>query len=666
MGVFDVDYSKVKELDYMPYSVDITDHKWITLSDGTRLSAKIWQPHGMEQSKGTILEYLPYRKDDFTALRDEIRHKYFAGHGFTSIRIDIRGTGDSDGILFDEYTEQEQLDGIEVIDWITKQPWSNGHVGMIGKSWGGFNGLQLAARQPEALKAVISLCSTDDRYADDVHYRGGVLMASEMLWWASTMFAYNGRPAFHQFVGGDWYKNWLARMDQTPPYVEEWVSHQTRDAFWKHGSICEDYSKVKIPVLTLSGWADGYTNAVDRLYNNLESPKKAIIGPWAHEFPDIAIPGPNFGYLQECIAWFEKWFVDDQSSVEHTDTYSIYLQNSVKPQTSYDYREGVWLDYKNATTQNIDVLGPQNEIIRIKNNIEHGMYGGVFCPFGQDGEMPGDQTSENGLATTLRVDFGDELRIGGQPIAKLRLKSNVKEANIHVRLTDVHPDGQRTLITKGQLNLNHYKSHEFPEDLPIDSYIDVEFKLDIIGYVLPKDHKLEISLSPSYWPLMWPSKEIADLTVDLGGSQLLIPHLTQFDEIKPQFEKIEMATPLPKEVIEEGSRTREIRHDLVNDVWTIDDYAKEGLRTLPHLGITYGTVNHNTYALKNGDPLSATVTSDWDITVSDRDIDTRTVTHSKMSCDADNFYLYNEIIGYNEGSRVFFKSWNKTIPRMFN
>lgn len=168
MGVFDVDYSKVHELDYMPYSVEITDHTWIVLSDGTRLSAKIWQPVDMEQSKGTILEYVPYRKDDFTALRDEIRHKYFAGHGFTSIRVDIRGTGDSDGILYDEYTEQEQLDGIEIIEWIASQPWSNGHVGMIGKSWGGFNGLQLAARQPEALKAVISLCSTDDRYADDV------------------------------------------------------------------------------------------------------------------------------------------------------------------------------------------------------------------------------------------------------------------------------------------------------------------------------------------------------------------------------------------------------------------------------------------------------------------------------------------------------------------
>lgn len=163
---------------------------------------------------------------------------------------------------------------MDIIEWITNQEWSNGSVAMIGKSWGGFNGLQVAARQPEALKTIISLCSTDDRYADDVHYKGGTLMASDMLWWASTMFAYNARPAFPKYFGDKWYENWLERLEHTPPFVEEWVSHQTRDDYWKHGSINEDYSNITIPVLTMSGWADGYTNAVFRLMRYLNVPKR--------------------------------------------------------------------------------------------------------------------------------------------------------------------------------------------------------------------------------------------------------------------------------------------------------------------------------------------------------------------------------------------------------
>src|SRR5699024_3955084 len=99
MGVFDVDYTKIQERTGFPYEVEIINHCWIEMSDGIKLSAKLWQPKTSEKTKGAVLEYLPYRKDEFTALRDEIRHKYFAGMGYTSIRVDIRGTGDSEGLI---------------------------------------------------------------------------------------------------------------------------------------------------------------------------------------------------------------------------------------------------------------------------------------------------------------------------------------------------------------------------------------------------------------------------------------------------------------------------------------------------------------------------------------------------------------------------------------
>ena len=159
----------------------------IPLSDGTRLAARIWLPEDAESNPvPAILEYLPYRKRDGTSERDALTHPYYAGHGYASVRVDMRGSGESDGLLLDEYLKQEQDDALEVIAWIAAQPWCTGAVGMLGKSWGGISALQIAARRPPALRAVVTVCSTDDRWADDAHYMGGCLLNENLTWGAAS------------------------------------------------------------------------------------------------------------------------------------------------------------------------------------------------------------------------------------------------------------------------------------------------------------------------------------------------------------------------------------------------------------------------------------------------------------------------------------------------
>ena len=171
-----------------------TTNFFIPLSDGRKLSARMWQPVGKKFFPApAILEYLPYRKRDGTAIRDEGNHPAFAGQGYVCIRVDIPGQGDSDGLMFDEYTEDELSAGEEVINWIANQEWSNGNVGMIGISWGGFNGLQIAMRKPLPLKAIVTVCSTVDRYADDIHFMGGCLLTDNFAW-SQQMLAYSSRP----------------------------------------------------------------------------------------------------------------------------------------------------------------------------------------------------------------------------------------------------------------------------------------------------------------------------------------------------------------------------------------------------------------------------------------------------------------------------------------
>ena len=290
-----------------PHPVREIENAWITLSDGCRLAARLWLPADAEQNPvPAILEYLPYRKRDGTAVRDALTHPYFAGHGYGCVRVDIRGNGESDGLMWDEYLKQEQDDALEVIDWIVAQPWCSGALGMIGISWGGFNGLQVAARKPAPLKAVVTICSTDDRYADDIHYKGGCLL-NENLGWAATMLSFSSRPPDPALVGERWRALWLERLENLPLLVENWLQHQRRDAFWKHGSVYEDFGAIEAAVLAVGGWSDAYSNAVPRLIAGLEAPVRGLTGPWAHKYPHFAVPEPRIGFLQECLRWWDHW-----------------------------------------------------------------------------------------------------------------------------------------------------------------------------------------------------------------------------------------------------------------------------------------------------------------------------------------------------------------------
>ncbi|MDX1594934.1 MAG: CocE/NonD family hydrolase, partial [Gammaproteobacteria bacterium] len=281
----------MKIVDRFPHRVEVHDDVRITMRDGTELAARLWLPESAKHEPApAILEYIPYRRRDGTAARDAANHGWFAGHGYACLRVDMRGSGDSGGILEDEYTQQELDDGVEVLRWLGEQPWCTGRVGMMGISWGGFNALQIAAMDPPELCAVISASSTDDRYADDVHHMGGCLLGDNLSW-ASIMFAFNSLPPDPQSVGDSWREIWLERLEHCSPWLVTWLEHQRRDRFWRHGSFCEDFSAITCPVFAVSGWADGYSNAVFRLLEKLDVPRRGLVGPWGHLYPHMGQPG---------------------------------------------------------------------------------------------------------------------------------------------------------------------------------------------------------------------------------------------------------------------------------------------------------------------------------------------------------------------------------------
>ena len=314
----------IKTITKFPCKTKEIKNLWIPLSDGTKLAARLWLPVDAEKNPvPALLEYLPYRKTDGTHVRDALTHPYLAGHGYASIRVDMRGCGDSEGIMLDEYTKQEQDDALEVIAWLATQKWCDGKVGMFGISWGGFNALQVAARQPPALKAIVTICSTDDRYEDDIHYKGGTLL-NENLGWAATMLAYSSRPPDPEIVGPRWKKMWMERLKKEPFLLVPWLQHPHRDEYWKHGSVCENFGAITAATLVVGGWNDAYSNAVPRLMKGLRCPRKAIIGPWAHKYPHFAVPDPKIGFLQEMLRWWDFYLKNIDTKVTSEPDYRVH------------------------------------------------------------------------------------------------------------------------------------------------------------------------------------------------------------------------------------------------------------------------------------------------------------------------------------------------------
>ena len=667
-----------------PRPVRTIEHTWIPLSDGTRLGARIWLPDDAEQDPvPAIVDYIPYRKGDGTAPRDASRFAYFAGHGYAGVRVDIRGSGESGGLLPDEYTEQEQDDALEVLAWLAAQPWCSGRCGMIGISWGGFSGLQVAAQRPPELGAVITLCSTDDRYADDVHYRGGAVLALEMLSWGTSMLSFNAVAPDPEVYGEGWRDAWHERLDKVEPYVHEWLRHQRRDDYWKHGSTCEDPAAIECPVYAIGGWADGYTDAVLRLAASLErAPCKALIGPWSHSFPDDSVPGPSIGFLQECLRWWDQHLKGVDTGVMDEPALRVWMQEPIRPATRHPERPGRWVAEEGWPSPRIEsrsyTLGersllPEREkaggppVLSIVSDELCGLDSGVWCSDGNPADAAPDQRADDGRALAFDSDpLTERIELCGHVRAELVLESDRPVAQVCARLCDVAPDGSSSLITRGVLNLTHRDSHEHPEPLSPGEPVSVTVELDAIAQAIPAGHRIRLALSPAYWPWLWPVPEPVTLGVHTGFSRLVLPVRPPREEDGelPPFGEPEQAPPLETETIDPDPGGRTLTRDFVTGhTELVFDWDQGGRYRLAESGLVTGYWAITTYAITPGDPLSAEVRCVCSTELGREGWVTRAEIRSTMRCDAERFLVRTELEAWEDGERVRQRDWSFETPR---
>lgn len=653
------------------------EHIWITMSDGCRLAAKIWVPAEAHQSPvPAILEYIPYRKRDLQAERDAQTYRFFARHGYAGVRVDLRGSGDSEGVLQDEYLQQELDDGLEVLSWIAAQSWCNGKVGMMGLSWGGFNSLQIAALQPPELGAIITVCSSDDRYRDDVHYMGGCLL-TDNLSWASTMFAYNSCPPDPALVGDQWREMWLDRLEGSGLWLRKWLDHQRRDDYWKHASVCEDFSAIRCPVFAISGWADGYSNTVFRLLENLQIPRKGLIGAWGHKYPHLGDSLHTIDFLGQAVRWWDHWLKGVDNGVDQDPMLTAWMLDEAADLDIRD-RPGHWVVEEQWPSSRIEPtefflsenkLHRQNpgqtEALDLQSPLSVGLFAGKWCSYSEASDLPDDQRKEDGGALVFDTPpVEEDLEMIGAPVVELTVSVDQPQAMIAARLSDIGHDGQVIRVTYGLLNLAHRHSHENPEPLEPGKRYHVRCKLNRVAQRFRSGNRIRLALSTSYWPLAFPSPHPTKITIYPEDSRIVLPVRKAPADERP----VNLGSPtkgkgLEKTILAPASREWKVIHDLSTNEVEQHIINNDPRYRLEHIDLEvqkdvsehYSYVN-NIYSTVRGEvnSLRRFKRARWEA---------RSKTQTILTATPSHFHIRATLDAYEGDARIFSKSWDEKIKR---
>ncbi|QRM46112.1 CocE/NonD family hydrolase [Rhizobium sp. BG4] len=662
-----------------PRGFTTIENQWITLKDGTRLAARIWMPDGAESDPvPAVFEFLPYRKRDGTCLRDESTYPVFAAAGIAGVRVDIRGSGESDGVIDGEYTELELANARELIAWIAAQPWSNGSVGMMGISWGGFNSLQVAAQRPPALKAVISIASTVDRYNDDIHYKNGCHLSAQLSW-AATMLGYQSRSPDPALVGERWKEMWLERLEHEPFFMEEWLSHQRRDGFWQHGSISEDFSKVEIPALVIAGWADGYRNTPLMAVEGLGEKARALIGPWVHKYPHFAWPKPRTDFHGEAIAWWNKWLRSEENGIDRLPQTRAYILDAIRPAPRRDFDPGFWVakdlwskpemqcfyvEQFGKLTEGMPIPQAPEHAVYLRSPLDTGTSAGEYFTLKPDAEMALDQRSDDaGSLTFETVRLAADHDYLGRPVLTLALRTQARTGNLCARLVDVHPDGTATRVAFGVINLTHRNGNAEPEALTSGEKVSIRLELDACGYRFRRGHRIRLAISTAYWPMILPPPEDAGVEIDIASLGLGLPLLGAHEKIA--IPEPENPDPLPKYIEHApGVTKRQVLKDLSANRTDYRIHEDTGLFEHPDTGLSTRQLREEAWSISPGDPLSMTGTSTWTCDMRRPDWFVRTVAAAKIACTASDWIISAVVTAYEGDAQVFEKVFAEMrIPR---
>ena len=658
------------------YGIEVRE-AWIALPDGVRLAADLFMPTGGASGERfpVLLEYLPYRKAE-SLPRNYALYSYFVRRGYVVVRVDMRGTGNSEGRLIEyEYTDQENDDGEVVIDWLSKESFSNGNVGMFGISWGGFNSIHLAMRNPPALKAIIAVCATDDLYQDDVHFMDGIMHVDS---WEMSQDLDNARPGAPDYVIDEAY--FRDRFD-TRPWMMTYKRQQRDGPFWDRTTLKARYESIRVPTFVIGGWYDGYRDSIPRMLEHVNAPMKAMIGPWSHYYPHNASPRPRMEWRHEAVRWYDHWLKGRDTGILDEPRFAVYVRNWHPPGPVLEEVPGEWRWEEGWPIRDIRerTLYPQpdhtlsdtvsaGDVHRLRYVPSVGVEASGSVMWW--GDAAHDQRGTDAYSLVYDTEpLEEELTILGLPKARLQVSADAPHANWIVRLSDVAPDGTVTQVAGAAFNGTHRRSARDPKPLEPGRPVALEIEMHFTSWVFPKGHRLRFAVNNAQWPMLWPTPYPMTTALRLGGDEptaLRIPVVPESGRSKPDFLPPEENPRLPGfESLDAGNVSG------YGEISSVDRNPQTGTTTVTATNASgsrypWGTEHFEetiTHEVNDAHPETASVRGDYRTTV---ELEDRTlVWESKMSFRSDlkNFYYDYTRRLLKDGELVRESNWQDTIPR---
>ena len=652
---------------------------WIPMEDGTLLAADIFFPdaQGGTDRYPVLLNYEPYRKDESRSSNLAV-FSYFLDHGYAVAAVDIRGTGRSQGVTIPyEYSDIELDDGEVVIDWLSKQEWSTGAVGMFGISWSGFNSIQMAMRNPPALKAFVAAMATDYLYAEDVHYMDGVMHTDS---WMMSHDLYNSQPGAPDFILDE---DWLENRFNQKPSVYAYMRQQRDGPWWDRASAVVQYEKIKVPGMHIGGWYDGYRNSLPRMLEHVDAPVKAIIGPWDHYWPHNAWPEPQMEWRHEAVRWYDQFLKGIDTGILDEPPFAVYVRNYYPPDPATPRIPGRWRwedgwPIERSQTDTWFAHGDGNLSQESAEEDSHtldyipsvGLEGGG--PTMWWGSITPDQQPMDDHSLVYDSEpLTERFEILGRPVARLNVSADATRANWVVRISDVAPDGQVTQVAGAAFNGTHRSSAREPEDIVPGEVFPIDVELHFTSWVFQPGHKVRVAISNGMWPMLWPTRELFTSTLAIGGAEgarIELPVIPPTEERTPTWVEPQPNPRMPGfETIDSGNITgyaaiTEIHTD--SETGEAYGYATNSGASRRPWGIERfeEEIEHRTH---DENPANTSVTGRYALT---QELEDRTLSFEQevtFRSDADNFYLRFDRKLLVDGELHSENVWDEVIERDF-
>jgi uncharacterized protein len=662
-----------------PRKVRSIETVWIPMRDGVKIAALILLPEDADTSPvPALVEYQPYRRRDAARLYYEVNHIFLASHGYACVRPDIRGSGDSEGTVLDEYVTQEQDDGVEIIAWLARQAWCTGKVGMFGNSWSGFSALQVAARRPPALKAIITTCSTDDRYTDDAHYTGGCINEG-MFVWGSAWTSFTPRPPDPDIVGPGWREMWRERLESLDFYVGNWLSHPHRDAFWKHGSISEDHGQVACPVYLVGGWSDPYAATIPRMLEKLQVPRKGLCGPWNHGDPNLAWLGPTVDWLNEALRWWNHWLKGIDTGIMNEPMYRVWMQQE-PPFSGATNVPGRWVAEPCVPSPRVEISRfyltpaglqrqPGGPAVMVLDPLQTVGATAPYYYITSAVDLPSDQRIDDARSLVFDTSpLSEPTEILGAAVVEVELSVDRPVAFLIVRLCEVTSDNVSRRVTYGVLNLCHRDGSDKPKALVPGARYRIRVTMRDIAQAFRAGSKLRLALSTTYWPMLLPSPEAVTLTVYTDKSVLEVPVRP------PRKEDAELsdlgvgfapASSGAMDLIPPRERSKTFHWDSAKRTLTIDTEYPVRRRRLNATGTELFESRREVSVIRDDDPTSASLEYRQTQGLCKPGWDIRVDTSLRLTLTRELFHLEGEVRVFDEGEEFWARKWQRPIKRQF-